>query len=81
MERIISGGPKPVLVGTLPALIQWHCPGARRIDQGFLRFGIIARAPWSCGANRSTRWNDATGDLRHRAIEARVLQLAFNGWI
>ncbi len=81
MEKVYSRVPTPLLIGEVPAAIPWLCPGALHIDPGFLRFGIIARVPWSCGAPRSTDWNSTTADLRERAIEARVLRLMWNGWI
>lgn len=81
MERVYSKSSSLRLIGEIPSLIPWRCPGARHIDTGLLRFGVIALSPWSCGAPRSTGWNDATRDLRHRAIEARVLQMTLDGWI
>ena len=81
MEKVYSRVPTPLLIGEVPAGIPWLCPGALRIDEGFLKFGIIARAPWSCGAERSTPWNGTTSDLRRRAIDARVLRLTLGGWI
>ncbi|MCL5884697.1 MAG: hypothetical protein M1377_05070 [Deltaproteobacteria bacterium] len=81
MERVFSHSPTPLLIGEVPAGILWRCPGALRVDPWFLRFGVIARIPRSCGASRSTDWNTTTPDLRHRAIDARVLELMLDGWI
>lgn len=84
MERLYAHikGPAPSLIGEIPASIPWRCRGTREeIDAGFLRFGIIARTPYLCRAPRSTNWNDATLDLRHRAIEARALRLSWDGMI
>ena len=81
MEKTYSRGPAPVFIGERPTLIPWLCPGARFIDMGLLRFGIIARAPGSCGAPRSTRWGDTTFDLRRRALDVQLLRLGLKGWI
>ena len=64
-----------------PLLVLWECPGAREIDRELLRFGILARVPWTCRAHRSTEWANTTFDLRQRAFEQERLQLALNGWI
>jgi hypothetical protein len=78
---VYSRGPAHVPVGVRPSLILWACPGAREIDRELLRFGIIAKAPWSCGAGRSTWWESTTSDLRRRALEAEQLRLTLDGWI
>lgn len=62
-------------------VIPWRCPGALAIDEDLLRYGIIARAPWSCGIPRATKWQDATFDLRHRALLTERLRLAMEGLI
>ena len=64
-----------------PALVLWNCPGSRTVDMGLLRYGIIVPAPWSCGAPRSTRWENTTFDLRRRAFEQERLRLALDGWL
>lgn len=80
-ERMYSRGSRPVPIGERPVLILWSCPGARVIDRSLLRFGIITKAPWSCGAGRSTWWDRATSDLRRRSLMAEQLHLALQGLI
>ena len=87
-ERIIPIGIqwKPlyvrhVCVAQEPALVLWQCPGARDIDAYLLRFGVFASVPWSCGTTRTTKWGQATFDLRRRALIAEQLHYALNGLI
>ncbi len=81
-ERIFSCGPKPHLVGEFPVSIPYRCPGShQKVDRGALRFGFIVLVPYQCDAVRFKDWIDTTADLRHRAIEAYVLQLTEEGLI
>lgn len=57
------------------------CHGETTIDAEFLRFGIIARIPWSCRNTRWIPWAEMSSELRSRAITAEQLRLAMNGWI
>jgi len=86
------GTPTPALERILPLAIQFRppgtpvlalfrCHGAAKVDQGFLRFGIIARAPWSCGNGRWIPWEKTTEEFRRRAVTAEQLRLNLMGWI
>ena len=78
MEWMYSNG---LRIGYRPALILWTCCGAWGVDADLLRFGVIAKAPGSCGAPRSTRWDATSSDLRQRALVAEQLRLALGGLI
>ena len=66
---------------TTPRLALFLCHGAAKVDLELLRFGVIARVPWSCGNTRWIPWEKMTHELRHRAAIAEQLRLALGGWI
>ena len=81
MEQTFSRGPEKAVIGQEPSLILWRCPGALEVDEGLLRFGIIALAPWSCGNVLATPWKKTTFDLRRRAAQTQQIRFALAGMI
>jgi hypothetical protein len=64
-----------------PGLTLFLCHGAVRVDPDLLRFGVIARTPWSCGNTRWIAWDEMASDLQRRALIAEQLRLALGGLI
>jgi hypothetical protein len=88
----ICGAPTPAPERILPLAIQFFpatrpglalflCHGAVEVDQGLLRFGIIARIPWSCRNTRWIPWKNMTSDLQRRSLIAEEMRLALGGLI
>jgi hypothetical protein len=64
-----------------PLLALFLCHGAVRVDPYLLRFGIIARMPYSCRNTRWYPWDEMSHEFRHRAAIAEQLRLTLGGWI
>lgn len=88
----ICGAPTPAQERILPLAIQFFpatrlglalflCHGAVQINLDLLRFGIIARIPWSCQNTRWIPWGKMTSDLQRRSLVAEKMRLALGGLI